>query len=257
MSKRKPIEMIKNKYTPLIKMEDELSTLVQFQEKIMAEVIDRQDEEYTNFLVSQITLFMKENNVSTCFILNKEELIDCLKEHNKLHYKIADLQSQLDQANERLNEHNEYFKAFNCKDFKEFQDFISSFMLTPHEEQTLIKDLQNQLNQANERLKGAIVLPVKIGDTIYVVPSETNYRLNIAKGKEEQNKVYEWTVSEIRYNEYGFSVVCDVGDVQFYCNYEPPKNLCGHFDTEKYYGETWFTTRAEAQAKLQELRGGE
>ena len=116
---------------------------------------------------------------------------------------------------------------------------------------------EQQLDQANERLKGAIVLPVKIGDTIYVVPSETNYRLNIAKGKEEQNKVYEWTVSEIRYNKYGFSVVCDVADVQFYCNYEPPKNLCGHFDTEKYYGETWFTTRAEAQAKLQELRGGE
>lgn len=120
-----------------------------------------------------------------------------------------------------------------------------------------IADLQSQLDQANERLKGAIVLPVKIGDTIYVVPSETNYRLNIAKGKEEQNKVYEWTVSEIRYNKYGFSVVCDVGDVQFYCNYEPPKNLCGHFDTEKYYGETWFTTREEAEKKLQELRGGQ
>lgn len=205
MSKRKPIEMIKNKNVPLIEIEDELSTLVQFQEKIMAEVIDRQDEEYANFLISQITLFMKENNVSTCFILNKEELIDCLKEHNKLHYEIADLQLQLDQA--------------------------------------------------SEMLKGAIVLPVKVGDTIYVVPSETNYRLNIVNGREEQNKVYEWTVSEIRYNKHGYSVVCDVGDAQFYCNYEPPKNLCGHFDTEKYYGETWFSTLEEAEKKLQELKG--
>lgn len=176
---------------------------------------------------------------------------------NDMETENSHLETMLDQANERLNEHNEYFKAFNCKDFKEFQDFISSFMLTPHEEQTLIKDLQNQLNQANERLKGAIVLPVKIGDTIYVVPSETNYRLNIVNGREEQNKVYEWTVSEIRYNKHGYSVVCDVGDAQFYCNYEPPKNLCGHFDTEKYYGETWFTTREEAEKKLQELRGGE
>lgn len=204
--KRKPIEMIKNKNTPLIKMEDELSTLVQFQEHIMAQIIDRQDEAYADFLVNQIIAFMEENNVSTCFVLNKEELIDCLQEHNKLHYKILNLQSQLDQA--------------------------------------------------NERLKGAIVLPVKVGDTIYVVPSETNYRLNIINGREEQNKVYEWIISEIRYNKHGYSVVCDVGDAQFYCNYEPPKNLCGHFDTEKYYGETWFTTRAEAQAKLQELRGG-
>ena len=117
-----------------------------------------------------------------------------------------------------------------------------------------IKKLEQELAELKEK---AIVVPVKLGDTIYVIPSETNYRLNIAKGKEEQNKVYEWTVSEIRYNKYGFSVVCDVGDVQFYCNYEPPKNLCGHFDTEKYYGETWFTTRAEAQAKLQELQNGD
>lgn len=115
MSKRKPIEMIKNKYTPLIKMEDELSTLVQFQEKIMAEVIDRQDEEYANFLISQITLFMKENNVSTCFVLNKEELLDCLKEHNKLHCEILNLQSQLDQANERLK------GAINKPKFEHFE----------------------------------------------------------------------------------------------------------------------------------------
>lgn len=119
--------------------------------------------------------------------------------------------------------------------------------------QKYITNLQSQLDQADEILKGAIVLPVKVGDTIYVVPSETNYRLNIVNGREEQNKVYEWTVSEIRYNKHGYSVVCDVGDAQFYCNYEPPKNLCGHFDTEKYYGETWFTTREEAEKKLQEL----
>lgn len=102
MRKRKPIEMIKNKNAPLIKMEDELSTLVQFQENIMAQIIDRQDEEYANFLINQITAFMEENNISTCFVLNKEEFIDCLNEHNKLHYEILNLQSQLDQANERL-----------------------------------------------------------------------------------------------------------------------------------------------------------
>ena len=171
--------------------------------------------------------------------------------------KQTDLKSQLDQANEKLNEHNEYFKAFNCKDFKEFQDFISSFMLTPHEEQTLIKDLQNQLNQANERLKGAIVLPVKIGDTIYVVPSRTNYQINIINNKEEKNKVSEFVVSEIRYNKYGYSVVCYIDYIPFYFNYETAKGYCEHFDTEQFYGETWFATLKEAKKKLQELRGGE
>ena len=131
----------------------------------------------------------------------------------------------------------------------------NSLYILLKKERERTKNLQSQLDRANERLKGAIELPVKLGDTIYVVPSETNYRLNIVNGREEQNKVYEWTVSEIRYNKHSYSVVCDVGDAQFYCNYEPPKNLCGHFDTEKYYGETWFSTLEEAEKKLQELKG--
>lgn len=149
--------------------------------------------------------------------------------------KIADLQLQLDQAKSEITKHR----------------------ILLNDMETENSHLETMLDQANEMLKGAIVLPVKVGDTIYVVPSETNYRLNIVNGREEQNKVYEWTVSEIRYNKHGYSVVCDVGDAQFYCNYEPPKNLCGHFDTEKYYGETWFSTLEEAEKKLQELRNGD
>ena len=73
MSKRKPIEIIRNKYTPSLQIkEDYESVLAQFQEKIIAQVIDRQDKECFNFLINQIIAFMKENNVSTCLILNKE-----------------------------------------------------------------------------------------------------------------------------------------------------------------------------------------
>lgn len=116
-------------------------------------------------------------------------------------------------------------------------------------------EIKHKLEQELAELKEkTIVVPVKLGDTIYVIPSETNYRLNIVNRREDRNKVYKYLVDEIRYNKYGFSIVCDVGDVQFYCNYEPPKNLCGHFDTEKYYGETWFTTEQEAQEKLKEMK---
>lgn len=116
-------------------------------------------------------------------------------------------------------------------------------------------EIKHKLEQELAELKEKpIVVPVKLGDTIYVIPSETNYRLNIVNRREDRNKVYKYLVDEIRYNKYGFSIVCDVGDVQFYCNYEPPKNLCGHFDTEKYYGETWFTTEQEAQEKLKEMK---
>lgn len=163
--------------------------------------------------------------------VNKEDIVIALG----IDKTIADLQSQLDQAKSEITKHK----------------------ILLNDMETENSHLETMLDQAKERLKGAIVLPVKIGDTIYVVPSETNYRLNIVNGREEQNKVYGWIVSEIRYNKHGYSIVCDVGDAQFYCNYEPPKNLCGHFDTEKYYGETWFSTLEEAEKKLQELRGGE
>ena len=117
--------------------------------------------------------------------------------------------------------------------------------------------LNKQLDQANKRLKGAVELPVKLGDTIYVVPSRTNYQINIINNKEEKNKVSEFVVSEIRYNKYGYSIVCYIDYIPFYFNYETAKGYCEHFNTEKFYGETWFTTREEAEKKLQELRGCE
>ena len=120
-----------------------------------------------------------------------------------------------------------------------------------------IAELQKKLDQANEKLKGAIVLPVKIGDTIYVVPSKTNYQINIINNKEEKNKVSEFVVSEIRYNKYGYSIVCYIDYIPFYFNYETAKGYCEHFNTERFYGETWFITLEEAKKKLQELRGGE
>ena len=169
----------------------------------------------------------------------RDKMLDMITEMSNWNYKkdkiIEDLQSQLDQAN---------------KD----KMWLNAEIDTLKSEK---ENLMRTLEEASEELKGAVVLPVKIGDTIYVVPSETNYRLNIVNRREDRNKVYKYLVDEIRYNKYGFSIVSYIDSVPFYFNEKVPKNLCGHFDTKKYYGETWFTTRAEAQAKLQELRGGE
>lgn len=142
------------------------------------------------------------------------------------------------------------------KCYKDYQCEQYPFKKGIYDMQEEIKQLKQQLDQANERLKDAIVLPVKIGDTIYVVPSKTNYQINIINNKEEKNKVSEFVVDEIRYNKYGYSVVCYIDYIPFYFNYEIAKGYCEHFDTEQFYGETWLTTREEAEKKLQELRGG-
>ena len=69
------------------------------------------------------------------------------KQAEKYRKQISDLEA-------KLAEHNEYFRSFSCENFNEFQDFISTFMLTPHEEQTLIRELKQQLAEKERKIKG-------------------------------------------------------------------------------------------------------
>ncbi len=81
-------------------------------------------------------------------------------------------------------------------------------------------------------------LPCKIGDTVYVVPSAVNYKLNLIDELGENNRVYEQTVSRIEMFEQGYGLTtCDGANLLL----------------SKFYGETWFLTREEAEKKLKEL----
>lgn len=59
----------------------------------------------------------------------------------------------IDDLKKQLERHNKYFNSFSCDSFDEFADFISTFMLTPHEEQTLIKDLEKQLKEKDKKIE--------------------------------------------------------------------------------------------------------
>lgn len=115
--------------------------------------------------------------------------------------------------------------------------------------------LKDKNEELEEQLKKAITLPVKIGDKIYVVPSETNFKINNIHHK-ERNRIYEWEVHEIRFSKYGYAVVSWIDNIPFFCvDVETGKYDCGTYKTERFYGETWFKTKEEAQAKLKELQG--
>lgn len=153
----------------------------------------------------------------------------------------------------------ERFEVFGnvIKDNEDIPSLLNNYQATVrlNELNDRVKQLEQELAELKEK---AIVVPVKLGDTIYVVPSKTNYEINIINRHSELNKVYEYIVSEIRYNKYGYSVVCELDNIPFYFNYEKAKKwCCEHFDTEKFYGETWFATEQEAQAKLKEIQGNE
>ena len=85
---------------------------------------------------------------------------------------------------------------------------------------------------------GVILIPCKVGDTIYVIPSKTNYRLNKLGGFECNNRVYEQKVSEIcLYKNNSYLVkTCD--------------GLCSALS--EAYNKNWFLTYKEAEKALKE-----
>lgn len=92
-----------------------------------------------------------------------------------------------------------------------------------------------------------IKLPCKIGDDVWFVPSQANYKLNILNHHSKTNRVYHQKVAKITFSMNGWYLECDK-DLEYATN---------HIFIDKMYKETWFLTKSEAEAKLEELRGGE
>lgn len=88
-------------------------------------------------------------------------------------------------------------------------------------------------------------LPCKIGDDVYYVPSEVNYKLNILNRHSENNKVYRQKVEDFVLTRHGWYLECD----------QDVKYGTGYILTDVSFCKTWFLTKTEAEAKLKELRG--
>ena len=81
-------------------------------------------------------------------------------------------------------------------------------------------------------------LPCKVGDDIYAIPSEVNYRLNKSFGAKGLNAICRQVVDHIEFNSYGYLVSTNEG-------------MTVH--RQEVFGETWFLTRDEAEQKLKEM----
>ena len=81
-------------------------------------------------------------------------------------------------------------------------------------------------------------LPCAVGDIIYVIPSKTNYKLNILNGHKENNRVYQQEVNRIEIFRDGYLL-----------------STCDGMQSviDKFYKETWFLNREQAEAALKEL----
>jgi hypothetical protein len=83
-------------------------------------------------------------------------------------------------------------------------------------------------------------LPCKVGDTIYVIPSWANYRLNKSFGHAENNRVYTQIVHSVK----------------MWSNGRYSLTTCDGFQSvvSDFYKETWFLTKEEAEQVLAEMK---
>ena len=82
----------------------------------------------------------------------------------------------------------------------------------------------------------------KIGDIIYKIPSDVNFKLNVLSDMHNLNRVYEQKVNRIE--------VCDDEGRILYITCEGMDCVLSTF-----YKETWFLTREEAESALAKMGG--
>lgn len=92
----------------------------------------------------------------------------------------------------------------------------------------------------------AVVLPCKIGDDVYIIPSKVNFELNVLSGLEKYNRVYHQKVAEIV-----FTQDC------WYARGNADKEFgTGRVLPDVFYKKTWFLTEEEAESALAKMDGG-
>lgn len=110
-----------------------------------------------------------------------------------------------------------------------------------------VDKLKNALGKYEDLEEQGLLLrlPFGIGADVYLIPSETNYKLNILQGYPESNRVYHQTVERITYTPNGWYLECDK-DLEY---------ATDHILVDKLYKETWFLSQDEAEKKLKEMEG--
>lgn len=79
-------------------------------------------------------------------------------------------------------------------------------------------------------------LPCKVGDTVYVIPSQVNYDLNILSRHTENNRVYAQVVDSMRMRRNGKYCLSTCEGLRLVLS--------------DFFGETWFLTMEDAENAL-------
>lgn len=132
-------------------------------------------------------------------------------------------------------------EKYASRDSFENMDMDSNFAKEYWEHRQVAEWLEQLKSYKDAEEQGLLLrLPCKIGDDIFVIPSEVNYRLNKSFGAKGLNKVCRQVVDHIEFNSYGYLVSTNEGRT---------------VHRQEAFGETWFLTREEAEKALVEMKG--
>ena len=97
----------------------------------------------------------------------------------------------------------------------------------------------------NIKAVDAVVLPCKIGDDVYIIPSKVNFDLNVLANHKENNRIHHQKVAEIVFNQNGWYMRGSLDK-----EYGADRIL-----VDRLYNETWFLTKEEAETALAKMDG--
>ena len=112
MSKKQPIQVINNYKALLEVMPSNIYDNTYMLNENITSIVNQRQNKINDYIIGEIIKFMEKENIRLCFVINEEEMADCLQEHNKLHLKLEDLQHQLDQQKAVWNELKEWGMSF-------------------------------------------------------------------------------------------------------------------------------------------------
>ena len=110
MSKKQPIQVINNYKSLLEVIPSNIDDNTYMFNENITSILNQRQNKINDYIIGEIIKFMEKENIRLCFVINEEEMADCLQEHNKLHLKLEDLQHKLDQQKAMWNELKEWVK---------------------------------------------------------------------------------------------------------------------------------------------------
>lgn len=117
----------------------------------------------------------------------------------------------------------------------------------PSEAQKILKLAQKLYEYEQAEEQGLLLrLPCKVGDDVYQIPSEVNYKLNVISKHGENNRVYHQKVARIVIEDGHWYMECD----------KDREYGTGRICLDTFFKETWFLAKEEAEQALAKMKEG-